>query len=240
MAPTLIVDSLFQRDVAHSGEIDARVVVYGEPGSSPQVTPVRGSDAGSVIEALCDTVAEHALVPTLAARELVENLIHADMRGATVSILDGGATLRVSDRGPGIADVAKAQRPGFTTAGPSELRYIKGVGAGLPTARALIDAEGGSFEIDTNLDGGTVVTLGVPLAPEQVETQLPPRARAALALLLELDGAESSQVAAELGVPRVAAGRLLAELEQSGLVARDCERRTLTGGGRELVATLFS
>jgi len=240
VAPALIVDSLFQKDDTNSGNVGARVVIYGEPGVPPQVIPISGPDTGAVIEALHDTVSEHTVIPTLAARELVENLVHAEMRGAMVSILDGGSTLRISDRGDGIDDVHNAFRPGFTTAGPGELRYIKGVGAGLPTARALAETEGGSLEVDSNLGGGTVMTLKVPVASKRPDPQLPPRARAALALLLELEGADPARVAHELGVPQVAAGRLLVELEQTGLIARAADGRTLTDSGRELVAALFS
>jgi serine/threonine-protein kinase RsbT len=55
---------------------------------------------------------------------------------------------RISDRGPGIADLGKAMQDGFSTGG--------GLGAGLPGARRLVDL----FEIEST-PAGTSVTVQI-------------------------------------------------------------------------------
>src|SRR5205807_2194042 len=77
----------------------------------------------------------------------------------TVSVLDGGLTVRVADRGPGIADKLRAVEPGYSSAGEAERRIIAGVGAGLAIAARQAEERGGRLEISDNLGGGTVVTL---------------------------------------------------------------------------------
>jgi serine/threonine-protein kinase RsbT len=56
-----------------------------------------------------------------------------------------GVTMRVSDEGPGIEDVERALRDGFTTG--------TGLGIGLPGARRLMD----EFEITTAPGEGTTI-----------------------------------------------------------------------------------
>jgi serine/threonine-protein kinase RsbT len=58
-----------------------------------------------------------------------------------------GLEIVVRDEGPGIADVERAMRQGFTS-GP-------GLGAGLPGTRRLMD----EMELDSALGRGTVVTI---------------------------------------------------------------------------------
>jgi hypothetical protein len=221
-----------------------RIFVFHTPQTTPKpprITTVADLAVGDVIESLYDAVSEVSSVPPLALREILENLVHADMEGVVVSVLDGGATVRVSDAGRGIAQPAAALEPGFTTADPDHLGLIRGVGAGLPTARGLLEAEGGSLEIVDNLGRGAAITLRVPGGrPSAAEPGLGDRATTMLALLLELDGATVARLAEELDLTAPACGRELAELEQRGVVARhEGGIRTLTASGRDLVATLF-
>ena len=58
-----------------------------------------------------------------------------------------GVEVVARDEGPGIPDVEKALRDGFTTG--------RGLGLGLPGARRLVD----EFEIDTEVGRGTTVTM---------------------------------------------------------------------------------
>src|SRR5512145_866740 len=96
--------------------LGARVAVYAAAGDPPLVDELRDHDPVALIEALCDAVAERSALPEPAVREVVENLVHAGFRDAVVSVLDGGATVRVADHGPGIADPALALQPGFSGA----------------------------------------------------------------------------------------------------------------------------
>jgi hypothetical protein len=207
----------------------------------PTVDTILAAESAELLEALFEAALEHTALPTLAVREIVENLVHAEFRGALVSVLDGGHTVRVTDAGPGIADPELALRPGYTTADPAARRLIRGVGSGLGTARALMAGAGGSLEICSNLGRGAAVTLTVRGGPTlDAGAAVSSRSRAVLTLLLELEVGAVAELAAELGVPLSCCGRELAELEQRGLVTRgESGGRSLTDAGRDLVATLF-
>ncbi len=224
--------------------VRALLATYGPAGEPPLVEELASEDPAVLVESLCDAVAERSALPAPAVRELVENLVHAGFRDAVVSVLDGGAVLRVADHGPGIADPARALAPGFSTAGPAERAIVRGVGCGLPLARELVAAAGGALEVAENLGGGAVVTLSLP-GPEPptgdaLEPACSEAAREILALLLEVDGATPETLARELGRSRAECGRELALLQHRGLAVREPGgARRLTDAGATLVATLF-
>ena len=89
--------------------------------------------------------------PYTVLREVIENLIHAFFKDVVITILDQGNTIRISDHGPGISNKDLALRPGFTTAGPEQKRYIRGVGSGLPIASESLAYLEGMLEIEDNL-----------------------------------------------------------------------------------------
>jgi hypothetical protein len=242
VATTLSIESLPLRAPQPPSEgVAARTAIYGQLGEPPNVLWHTDSDPGRVIQSLCDVACEHSAVPPLAIREVVENLMHANMDGALVSVLDGGSTVRVCDSGPGITCSERAVQPGFTTAGPEQLGVIRGVGAGLATARALLAAQEGSLDISDNLGCGAAVTLTVPVTAPYMEPPLPEASRSLMALLLELDDAPLDRLASELGSTVAACGRTLIELEQMGLVSRGPKAsRTLTDEGRNMITALFS
>jgi hypothetical protein len=217
------------------------VAVYAGAGDPPVVEELRDHDPAALIEALCDAVADRSSLPEPAVREVVENLVHAGFRDAVVSVLDGGATVRVADHGPGIADPALALQPGFSGAGPAERAVVRGVGGGLPLAAELMAAAGGRLEIGANLGGGAAVTLAVPAAdPPPAEAVCSETARVILALLLEIGSGGPERLAAELGRSRAECGRELALLQHRGLVSREPGGdRRLTDAGAALVVTLF-
>lgn len=229
--------------------LTARLAAYDGPLLPPRVSELAGADPAGLVESLYAATAAEAALPVLAVREVVENLVHADFREALVSVLDAGTTVRVSDRGPGIADHGRALQPGFSSACPAARAAVRGVGCGLPLAAALMASHGGRLELADNLGGGTVVTLalGAPPdvragAPGPVEdaARLPDGARLVLALLLELERADARRLAEELGRPLAACGRELVLLEHHGLVARDTEGDChLTDRGSALVEALF-
>ncbi len=224
--------------------VAARLAIYGPAGEPPVVEELAADDPAVLVESLCDAVAERSPLPPPAVREILENLVHAGFRDAVVSVLGGGAVLRVADHGPGIADPARALTPGLSTAGPAERAMVRGVGCGLPLARDLIAGDGGSLEIAENLGGGAVVTLALPI-PEAPPGGAPApawseAAREILALLLEVGDATPASLAGELGRSRAECGRELALLQHRGLVVREPGgARHLTDAGTALVATLF-
>jgi hypothetical protein len=221
----------------------ARLAVYGTAGEPPALEHLEREDPVLLIEDLCDAVAARSPLPAPAVREVVENLVHAGFRDAVVSVLDGGAAVRVSDHGPGIADIARALSPGFSAAGPAERAVVRGVGCGLPLARDLMAAAGGSLAIDENLGGGAVVTLSLPPRPAPGPAAPPACSEAAreiLALLLEVGEAAPEALSRELGRPRAECGRELALLQHRALVTREPGgAHRLTDAGAALVATLF-
>jgi hypothetical protein len=142
----------------------ARVAVYEAAGSAPRVEEVSSHGVGEYIEALASRVYELARerggdIPYTVIREVSENLIHADFTEPVVSILDGGATVRFADQGPGISDKAHAVLPGFTTAKSCMKRHIRGVGSGLPIVKDYLSVSGGDLMIEDNLGCGAVVTV---------------------------------------------------------------------------------
>jgi len=70
---------------------------------------------------------------------------------------NGECTMAFVDRGPGIPpDIReKIFTPFFTT-------KVRGTGLGLPTAKRLIEAQGGRVTIDCPDTGGTIVTIILP------------------------------------------------------------------------------
>jgi len=82
------------------------------------------------------------------ARNIVEYAGHGEIRLSLCQ--EGGRTglcVVACDKGPGIRDVEKAMRDGYST--------HKGLGLGLPGARRLMD----EFEIVSEIGSGTTVTM---------------------------------------------------------------------------------
>jgi PAS domain S-box-containing protein len=71
---------------------------------------------------------------------------------------DGGTwTISVADTGPGMPPEVKARvfEPFFTT-------RSRGTGLGLPIARRVVEAHGGTIVVDSPASGGTVVSMSLP------------------------------------------------------------------------------
>lgn len=221
--------------------VAVRVAHHACPETPPALIHVSHEDPLEVIEEVCALVEERTPQPAPAVREVVENLVHARFADAVVTIADGGATVRVSDHGPGIPDPQRALLPGFTSAGPSERSVVRGVGGGLPLAARLMEAAGGALVVEDNLGSGTSVTLALPApATDAAEAPLGETARLIMALLVELGSADAGRLAGELGRDRAECGRELALLKHRGLVTRAADRgHKLTDAGAALLATLF-
>lgn len=142
----------------------ARIALYDDLLSAPRVTEVTPAPTGEFIDKLSTSVYEQAkasggTIPYTVIREVSENFIHARFNEATVSILNGGNTIRFSDQGPGIPCKDRVQLPGFSSAIEPMKRYIRGVGSGLPIVREYLDYTGGTISIEDNLGAGSVVTI---------------------------------------------------------------------------------
>jgi two-component system OmpR family sensor kinase len=76
-----------------------------------------------------------------------------------------GATFEISDTGPGMAtDDAAHAFERFWRAAPSRTR--SGSGLGLPIARAVVEAHGGTVQLHSTPELGTTVRVILPAAPE--------------------------------------------------------------------------
>lgn len=242
---------------------EVRLAVYDSPLAAPRVVSLRGQEFHQFVGDLAARAYEYSRerggrIPYVVIREIVENLIHAYFEGAVISIFDEGNTIRISDQGPGVADPQKALRPGFTTATAEMRRLIKGVGSGLPVAKEQLEFLGGAIALDSNLSGGTVVTLSVsgtepprvtppaapaPVAPGTPATPFPDltaRQKKVLLLIAELGSAGPSAVAKELGVSQSTAYRELQALETLRFItSKRSGKRTLTEDGIAALGHVF-
>lgn len=110
------------------------------------------------------------LPPLLADRDrlkqvvlnLARNALEAMPEGGTFRVEAGRAphalTLRVADSGPGIPPETKDRifEPYYTT-------KVKGLGLGLPIARQIVEAHGGTITVEPVAGGGTCFLLTLPL-----------------------------------------------------------------------------
>ena len=174
--------------VVVDGIIDshARIAVYDDMLSSPRIIEVAPAPTNEFIEGIAAGTYENAraqggVLPYTVIREITENFIHADFKECTVSVLDGGNTVRFSDQGPGIERKDLVLQPGVSSATSSRKRYIRGVGSGFPIVREYLERSNGYLSIDDNAIDGTVVTLAIlpqdkfPLFSQKpAPQQLPP------------------------------------------------------------------
>jgi len=96
---------------------------------------------------LCDST-----LITTAISEIARNVLeYAETGEVTMTLLrngvKSGVKIVVSDRGPGIADIAQVMKDGYSSR--------KGLGIGLPGTKRLMD----EFEIRSRVGSGTTVTM---------------------------------------------------------------------------------
>jgi hypothetical protein len=240
------------------GRYVVRIAAYDSSTVPPRTRDITSADPGLLVEeaalaAFQEIQAHGGHMPFAAIREVVENLAHAGFRGASVSVLEGGAEVVVADRGDGIASAEDALRPGFSTARGEMRGLLRGVGSGLGLAANLMSGVGGSLVVESNLGEGTVVTLRAPGAGARVGgvegavaagAVLPPGLgeRRKQVLLVMADGRESgpSTVAQHVGSSLATAFRDLVSLEQMGLVQYVGRgKRVVTAEGLQCVAVLL-
>ena len=231
-------------DVADGGA--PRIAVYDDARTPPRVIAVAETRLPELIDAIASRTYDLARqqgsrFPYTVLREVIENLIHAFFTDVVITILDRGNTIRISDHGPGISNKDLALRPGFTTAGPEQKRYIRGVGSGLPIASESLAYLEGMLEIEDNLGRGTVVTLRLPEPPEPAsaspllprqDSLLSGRQLKVLLLVLELGPVGPTRIASELKISPSTAYRDILVLETAQFVESDPEgQRAVTPEG---------
>jgi len=163
----------------HESNVDIRIKVarYRNAWTTPVVDEISASSPDEATEQALEKVTRfqnlHAedRIPEVALRELIDNLIHAQYKGALISLVEGD-TVRIADKGPGIEDKERAFEIGYSGAKPEVLQEIRGVGAGLGIARAAIEKAEGTVSLDDNLGGGTVVTVSMSRKPVPAEPHI--------------------------------------------------------------------
>ncbi len=245
------VDELFKKGLAEkSGCLGTssppRIAVYASSTTEPKTSECTADSLEKLMKLLVDEVSgivrkNNSLLPLAAIREVIENLIHANFQEVVISVLEKGSVLRVSDRGPGIAEKKRALEPGFTTADSTIKGFIRGVGSGLPIASRAMAAVGGALKIEDNLHSGAVITLAlsqktVSAKPNgdlvRSRPRLSKRQKKALFIVVEVGSIGPSRVAAELSAGLSTAYRDLRVLEEAGLVKCDKNgKRSITNHG---------
>jgi signal transduction histidine kinase len=101
---------------------------------------------------------------------LISNALRYTRRGGWIELTadrneEGGITLAVADTGVGIApeDVSRILKP-FEKSGKPVSTFGRGTGIGLPLVKSLIELHGGTFQLNSAPDSGTVVRLSFPPA----------------------------------------------------------------------------
>lgn len=158
-------------DVEHTASVEdiryaARIAVFDDLAAAPRVEVIEPASVRDYLSSITTTVDKLAkeqggTISFAVIREIVENYIHAYFIEPTISILDGGNTIRFSDQGPGIKEKDRALEVGTTSATDEMKKYIRGVGSGLPYVQEYLSLKGGSLTIEDNLHEGTVVTISM-------------------------------------------------------------------------------
>ncbi|MFM9865547.1 MAG: sensor histidine kinase [Micropepsaceae bacterium] len=145
--------------------------------------PTRPVDLPSLIEAVCDDLADmgspvaFATLPAArtdgraselrrALRNLIENAVRYGARAHVSMTVDGGfASIAVDDEGPGIPDdkLAHVMKP-FVRLEESRNVETGGHGLGLTIARAIAERHAGELLLVNRTEGGLRATLRLPLA----------------------------------------------------------------------------
>ncbi len=243
--------------------IGVRVAVYPRDGE-PEIIEVSAANPRSATVKFSRFVMEKVeelggRVPEAAVREVIENLIHADYKGVVISVLEDGNGVRVSDKGPGVEDKARAMEFGFSGAAPEAAQQIRGVGAGLGIARTAAEKVGGTITLEDNIGGGTVATVSIPAdgeagapAVSEKPTQrrypdgvprmnISERQQKVLVTVLECGEVGPSTVAERLEISVSTAYRDLSVLEEHGLVVTgESGKRLVSPLGRDLVEAIVN
>ena len=89
----------------------------------------------------------------------INMVIHANGGDADISVTEDQIEIKLSDHGPGIADIEKAMQEGYSTA-PDNIRQLGfGAGMGLPNMKRYTD----DLKIESTVGVGTTVTMKLNL-----------------------------------------------------------------------------
>ncbi|MBN2025522.1 MAG: ATP-binding protein [Actinobacteria bacterium] len=191
-----------------------------------------------------------AIIPRIALREVVDNLVHAIPCSVSIVFDPQRKNLFISDTGPGIPRLDLAFDLGYSTASEAHRAYIRGVGIGLYLAREDIRSLGGELRLDTDHGRGTYVQFSLEPVPAPSSPGWPGGAGAfhltqrqnnILFLLSEGESLGPSQVSSELNIGVSTAHRDLVKLQDLGLIyLNSTGKRFLSELGRSYLQSLLS
>ena len=225
----------------------ARVAVYDDPLIAPRIITIEPTTTNEFIQNLAVCIDEQARrmgggISYTVILEVTENFIHAQFKEIVVSIMDGGNTIRFTDQGPGIADIQKAVRPGFTSAIEPMKHYIRGVGSGLPIVHDWVGMKNGRVTIDSNIGNGAAVTISlVDEEPEPADAgsaaeaarALNDKERLVLKQFAKADALGVTDIGKLTGLGASSVSYQLKKLEAAGLlVANAQKKREITPTGK--------
>lgn len=231
----------------------ARVAVYDDPLIAPRIITIEPTTTTEFIQNLAVCIDEQARrlggkISYTVILEVTENFIHAQFREIVVSIMDEGNTIRFTDQGPGIADIDKAVRPGFTSAIEPMKRYIRGVGSGLPIVHDWVELKNGRITIDSNIGSGAAVTISLVEEPPEpadagqaadVARSLNEKERLVLAQFALHPVMGVSEIGKLTGLGPSSVSYQLKKLESAELLVANAERkREVTAFGKEVIRFL--
>lgn len=197
---------------------------------------------------VCALQDRDAIVPRIALREVIDNLVHALPCSASIVLTPDHKSLFISDTGPGIPRLDLAFDLGYSTASESHRSCIRGVGIGLFLAQADIRSLGGELRLDTDPGRGTYVHFSLEptsaphgLAGAAEAFHLTQRQNNILFLLSEGESLGPSQVSCELNIGVSTAHRDLVKLQDLGLIfVNSSGKRFLSELGRSYLQSLLS
>lgn len=208
-----------------------------------------GDFAGDLTELLIRALHDRdAIVPRIALREVVDNLVHALPCSVSVVLDPQHKNLFISDTGPGIPRLDLAFDLGYSTASEAHRTHIRGVGIGLFLAREDIRSLGGELRLDTDHSRGTYIhfsldptTASPGWAGGADAFHLTQRQNNILFLLSEGESLGPSQVSSELNIGVSTAHRDLVKMQDLGLIYVNATgKRFLSDLGRSYLQSLLS
>ncbi len=98
------------------------------------------------------------------AHDALQQTTHRQIILSTANAQDGMLKLSIADNGSGFPEhlLARAFEPYMTT-------KPKGTGLGLPIVKKIVEEHGGKITIKNQAQGGTCVSILLPLLPEEIE-----------------------------------------------------------------------
>jgi predicted transcriptional regulator len=238
----------------------ARIAVYDDLRSAPRIVDVEPAPTIDFIANIANKTFEFShnqggKIPFTVINEIAENFIHAHFKECTVSILNGGDTIRFADQGQGIAKKDLVLQPGVSSATAEMKRYIKGVGSGFPIVKEYLDFTNGYLAIDDNAVDGTVVTIAINQGLSPAETthepelipapaatpaeMLEPREQETLMLFANQSVLGPTEVSEHIGRSVATAHRVLKRLEDKGLLAEASGgKKVLSNAGSDYLRSL--